>query len=189
MDLSLLPLMKKAGGRMLMVGFEFGSQQALDAVKKGITLEQSRRFAERAHRLGFTLHGCFMIGAPEETKDTARATIEFAKSLPLDTVQISGICTYPGTEIYRWAKEGGYLVPKAWKEWVSPEYEQITLLSYPQLTKEEMDRFIDVGLKEFYLRPKQIFRMVRNIRSWEDLRRKLYGFRSFVGYFRKGRLS
>jgi radical SAM superfamily enzyme YgiQ (UPF0313 family) len=37
-DLKLLPVMKRAGCRMLMVGFEFGTQESLDAVKKGTTL-------------------------------------------------------------------------------------------------------------------------------------------------------
>jgi anaerobic magnesium-protoporphyrin IX monomethyl ester cyclase len=184
-DLSLLPLMKKAGGRMLMVGFEFGTQEALDSVKKGITLELSQKFAETAHQLGFTLHGCFMIGAPGETKESAQATIDFAKSLPLDTIQISGICPYPGTELYRWAKEKGYLVPKDWKEWVSPSYEQITLLHYPQLSKEEMDYLIDSGLKEFYLRPKQILKMALSIKDVGDMKRKIYGFKSFLNYFKK----
>ncbi len=180
MDLSLLPLMRKAGCRMLMIGFEFGTQEALDAVKKGVTLDQSRKFAAEASRLGFTLHGCFMVGAPGETKESARATIELAKSLPLDTVQFSGICVYPGTELYDWAKKNGYLVPKDWRDWVSPEREQVTLLNYPQLSKSEIDYFIDRGLKEFYLRPAQMLRMLFS--SPADLLRKLYGARSFFSY-------
>ncbi|MBI4709617.1 MAG: radical SAM protein [Nitrospirae bacterium] len=184
-DLSLLPLMKKAGCRMLMVGFEFGTQEALDSVEKGTKLEQARRFAEEASRLGFIIHGCFMIGAPGETKETARATIEFAKSLPVDTIQISGICTYPGTEMYKWAKEKGYLVPKDWREWIDNELEQCTLLSYPQLSKEEIDSLIDEGLKSFYLRPRQMLRMALNMRNMGDVKRKLYGLKSFLGYFKK----
>jgi len=183
LDLSLLPLMKKAGCRMLMVGFEFGTQQALDAVKKGVTLEQSRRFAEKAHALGFIVHGCFMIGAPGETRQSAQRTIDFAKSLPMDTVQFSGICVYPGTEMYNWAKENGYLVPKDWRHWVNEDYEQTTLLDYPQLSKGDIDDFIDKGLKEFYLRPKQVMRMVANIRNITDLKRKIFGFKSYLNYF------
>jgi radical SAM superfamily enzyme YgiQ (UPF0313 family) len=181
-DLKLLPLMKRAGCRMLMVGFEFGTQEALDAVKKGVTLEQSRKFANTAHNLGFTIHGCFMIGAPGETREMAKKTIDFAKSLPMDTVQFSGICVYPGTEMYRWAKENGYLIPGDWREWVSKEYEQMTLLSYPQLSKEEIDAFIDKGLKEFYFRPGQVLRMLWKIRTLSDLRRKLFGFKKFIEY-------
>jgi len=187
MDLSLLPLMKRAGCRMLMVGYEFGTQEALDAVKKGITLEQSRRFTEEAKRHGFIIHGCFMVGAPGETRESVRKTIEFAKSLPLDTLQFSGICPYPGTELYKWAKENNYLVARDWTEWVSKNLEQVTLLDYPQLSKKEMDELIDRGLKEFYLRPSQIIRMLWNMKSPQDLKRKLYGLKSFVDYFLKSR--
>ncbi len=184
-DPHLLPLMKRAGCRMLMVGFEFGTQQSLDRVRKGVLVEQSRSFAERASRLGFTIHGCFMIGAPGETRKSAKETIDFACGLPLDTIQISGMCPYPGTELYEWAKANGYLLPKDWSEWVGKDLEQVTLLDYPNLRKAEMDRLIDRGLKKFYLRPRQILRMIMQIRSWDDLRRKVFGFASFLDYFTK----
>lgn len=183
MDLKLLPLMKRAGARMLMVGFEFGTQHALDAVKKGVTLEQSKRFSETAHRLGFIQHGCFMVGAPGETEDMVRKTIKFATSLPLDTVQFSGICAYPGTELYEWAKQNGFLIAKDWPEWVDGNGEQITLLDYPQLKKQRIDALIDEGLKRFYLRPTQVFKMAFNIKGSADLKRKIYGLRSFIDYF------
>jgi len=184
-DLSLLPLMKEAGCRMLMTGFEFGYDDAFRAVRKGgVSVDMARRFALRARELGFTVHGCFMIGAPGETKETARATIEFAKTLPLDTVQITGIAAYPGTVIYKWAKDNGYLLAKDWREWLTAEREQRTLLSYPQLSNADIDQFIDQGLKEFYLRPRQIWQMLISIRSVGDFLRKLYGLKAFVAYFR-----
>jgi len=179
-DLTLLPLMKRAGCRMLMVGFEFGTQEALDAVRKGTTLDHSVRLAQEAKRLGLTVHGCFMFGAPGETIESALKTIELAKSLPIDTVQFSGICAYPGSEIYHWASERGYLVPGDWREWVDENWEQVTVLSYPQLDKEEIDRLIDRGLKEFYLRPRQIMRMVMGMRTLDDLKRKIFGLKMFL---------
>ncbi|MBF0483459.1 MAG: radical SAM protein [Candidatus Omnitrophica bacterium] len=188
--LELLPLMKQAGCRMLMVGFEFGYNEALQAVKKGgVTIEMARQFAEYAHKLGFTVHGCFMIGAPGETKETAQKTIDFAKSLPLDTIQITGIAVYPGTFMYQWAKQNGYLLGKDWTDWLTPEGEQKTMLSYPQLSNIDIDMLIDKGLKEFYLRPKQIWRMLISIRSMGDLLRKLYGFKAFLDYFLKNKLN
>ncbi len=177
--------MKKTGCRMLMIGYESGVQRCLNSVCKGVTLKQSRKFTERADKLGFILHGCFMIGFPDETPEEAQKTIDFAKSLPLDTVQFSGIVAYPGTAIYRWAKQKGYLVPKDWTDWVSSEKEQVTVLSYPQFTKKQIDFYIDKGLKEFYLRPKQIIRMILNVRGISDVKRKLFGFRSFFDYFGK----
>ena len=179
-DLKLLPLMKQAGCRMLMVGFEFGTQEALDAVKKGTTLEQSVRLAKEAQILGLTVHGCFMFGAPGESMESALKTIEFAKSLPMDTVQFSGICAYPGTEIYQQASKNGTLVPNTWREWVDENWEQVTVLNYPELSKDEIDKLIDKGLKEFYLRPKQILKMAKAIQTLDDLRRKIYGLRMFL---------
>ena len=185
-DLLLLPLMKEAGCRMLMTGFEFGYDEALKVVKKGgVTIETSRKFAFEAKKYGFTVHGCFMFGAPGETRETCRKTIDFAKSIPMDTVQFSGIAVYPGTSMYSWAKENGYLLAEDWREWLTSENEQRTLLSYPQLSNKEIDEFIDKGLKEFYLRPKQIWRMLFSMRSVGDLLRKFYGLKAFVNYFGK----
>lgn len=185
-DLELLPLMRKAGCRMLMTGFEAGTNEGLRAIRKGgVNVDMAKRYAFRAHDLGFTIHGCFMIGVPGETKESARATIDFAKSLPLDTVQITGVAAYPGTTLYQWAKEKGYLIPGDWREWLSPQKEQQTLLNYPQLSRQEIDEFIDTGLKEFYLRPKQMWQMLISIRSVGDLLRKLHGFKAFSDYFLK----
>ena len=185
-DLKVLPLMREAGCRMLMTGFEFGYDDGLRAIRKGgVNVEMARTYAHRAHDLGFTIHGCFMIGAPGETKDTARQTINFAKSLPLDTVQITGVAAYPGTALYKWAKEKNFLLAHDWKEWLTAQKEQRTLLSYPQLSNKEIDEFIDTGLKEFYLRPKQMWQMLISIRSIGDLLRKLHGFKAFLDYFWK----
>ena len=170
---------------MLMVGFEFGTNEQLQAVKKGATIETARKFAQTAHNLGFIIHGCFMVGAPNETKESAQKTIDFAKSLPLDTIQVSGIAVYPGTEFYEWAKKNYYLAVNDWPEWVDKNGEQVTVLNYPQMPREEMNYYIDKALREFYLRPRQIARMVLKIRSWEDIKRKAYGLRSFADYFLK----
>ena len=98
------------------------------------------------------------------------------------TVQFSGICAYPGSEIYNWAHGQGFLVPDTWRQWVDENWEQITVLNYPELSKEEIDGLIDRGLKEFYLRPKQMLKMALAVRSIDDLKRKLYGFIGFSSY-------
>jgi len=178
----LFPLMKKAGFRWLNVGFEFGTDQQLKAVKKGTSIEQSRRFALAAKKAGLKIHGCFMIGAPGETRESALQTIAFAKSIPMDTVQFTGITVYPGTEMYEQARQEGYLITKDWTEWLNPDKEQITNLKYDNLTTEEINELVDKGLKEFYLRPSQIWRIARGISTWGDVKSKFYGFLKFLDY-------
>ncbi|MBF0490519.1 MAG: radical SAM protein [Candidatus Omnitrophica bacterium] len=183
-DLDLLPLMRKAGCRMLMTGFEFGTDEHLRVIRKGgVSVDMARQYSETAHKNGFTIHGCFMIGAPGETKESARKTIELAKSMPLDTIQITGVASYPGTSLYKWAKDNNYILAKDWRDWLTESGEQRTLLSYPQFSHKDIDEHIDIGLKEFYLRPKQIWRMFISITTMGDFLRKLHGFKAFVQYF------
>jgi len=186
-DLEILQLMKRSGCRMLCVGFEFGDQEILNNVRKGTTLEQMHLFAENAAKARIRIHGCFMVGGPGETRETATKTIELAKKLNIDTAQFAGVVAYPGTAYYDWAKQENALVPKNWREWVTEDFEQASIVSLPTLSKDEINNLIDVGLRRFYLRPKQMWRMLRNIDSWADFKAKVYGFISFARYFMKKR--
>jgi len=182
-NLKLMKLMKHAGCRMFCVGFEFGSQEILNRVRKGITLEKMRQFSYLSRKAGIKLHGCFMIGGPGETKETACETIKFSRELDLDTVQFSGVCAYPGTEFYQWARGNNFLIPRDWPEWVDKDLEQKAIINYPQLSNEEINHLVDMGLKKFYLRPIQLWRILFNIRSWADFKTKFYGLISFLNYF------
>lgn len=183
-DLEILKLMKRSGCRMLCVGFEFGEQAVLNAVSKGTTIEQMITFADNAARARIRIHGCFMFGGPGETRETALKTIALSKRLRIDTAQFAGVVAYPGTSFYDWAKREGALVPKNWRDWVTNDYEQASIISLPTLSKEEINELIDTGLREFYLRPVQMMRMLRNINSWADVKAKAHGLLSFFRYFK-----
>lgn len=184
-DLEVFKLMKRSGCRWLCVGFEFGDQQILNNVKKGLTIKQMYQFAENASKAGIRIHGCFMFGGPEETPETARKTIQLALDLPIDTAQFTAIVAYPGTKYYQWAKQNGYLIQSNnnWRDWVDEHYEQRATQSLPGLSAQQVDALTDEGLRKFYLRPSQMWRMCRSIHSWPDLMAKLHGFKGFVEYF------
>ncbi|MCX5667246.1 MAG: radical SAM protein [Candidatus Omnitrophica bacterium] len=182
-DKEVFRLMKSSGCRMLCVGYEFGDQSLLNAVRKGTTVERMRQFTAGCRDAGISVNGCFMFGGPGETRETAARTIEFAKSLPIDTAQFSGVCAYPGTDFYKWCVENRCLVTNDWPKWVDKNLEQRTIISLPGLSDDEINKMIDRGLKEFYLRPGQMLKIARKIRSWADVKTKLYGLKSFSGYF------
>lgn len=182
-DLETLKLMKRSGCRMLCVGFEFGDQQVLNNVKKGTTVDQMYTFAENAHKAKLRIHGCFMVGGPGETFETAQKTIKMAQELKIDTAQFTGVVAYPGTTYYEWAEREGHIIPQRWRDWVDQDYEQQSIVEFPHLPKEDINKLIDEGLRNFYLRPSQMWRMALNIRDMSDVRAKFHGLKSFVGYF------
>jgi anaerobic magnesium-protoporphyrin IX monomethyl ester cyclase len=81
---------------MLVVGYEFGDQRILDTVRKRLT-----------KKAGIKVHGCFMVGGPGETRETAEKTIKLPMELKPDTLQFSALTAYPGTAFYKWCKEFG----------------------------------------------------------------------------------
>ena len=160
--LHVLKEMKEAGCRMLIVGFESGNQQILNNIKKSITLKQAEQFAKDAKTVGIKIFGCFMIGLPGDTKETIRQTIEWAKYLKPDMIQIEQIVPFPGTEFYEWAKTKGYLKTEDPDAWLDETGQLGFLIDYPHLSAEELKKMRDKLTLEFYTDPRQMIRIFLN---------------------------
>ncbi|MCX5693219.1 MAG: radical SAM protein [Candidatus Omnitrophica bacterium] len=184
-DISLLRLMKKAGCRMMCVGFESGDDVILRNLRKGITTDKMRSFAVLSKKAGISIHGCFVIGSPGETPDSVNKTIKFAAGLPIDTVQFSGLCAYPGTEFYSWCKENNYIIARDWKEWVDERKEQRAIIDYPALSCSAMNKAVDRALYSFYLKPGYIFSQIMRPKSFHDIKARLKGLFQFGRYYLK----
>ncbi|MBU1061233.1 MAG: B12-binding domain-containing radical SAM protein [Candidatus Omnitrophica bacterium] len=181
-DFSILKLMKRSGCRMVCVGFESGNEEILANIKKGISLDAMSKFTHLCKKAGLSVHGCFVIGAQGETNLSIKKTVRFATGLPIDTVQFSGLCPYPGTEFYRWCKDKNYLIPGNWKEWVDENGEQRTIIDYPHLSCETMNKAIDSSLYSFYLRPRYILSQVFHPKSLHDIQSRLKGLLNFINH-------
>lgn len=180
-DPEMFKIMKQAGCRELLAGFESGTQAILDNVHKHITLDESRRFMSLAKQAKLKVHGCFVIGLPGETPVSAQATVDFALSLGCDTLQFSGAVPFPGTEFFKLAQEQGWLKSENWAQWLG-DGEQQSVVAYPDITQEQINYFVDTGLRKFYFRPGFMARFLLETRSLSDLYRKLRGAYNFIGY-------
>src|SRR5438067_627054 len=81
--------MAESGARLFIVGFESGDAQILKNIKKGATLEMARSFRKHCRKYGIKVHGDFILGLPGETRETIQKTIDFAKELDCETIQVS----------------------------------------------------------------------------------------------------
>lgn len=180
-DLELFKLMKRAGCRELLVGFESGTQELLDNMHKHITLDDSRRLVNYAKLSGLEVHGCFVIGLPGETEESAKKTVDFALGLGLTTLQFSGAVPFPGTALYELCREKGWLKAGDWSDWLNTG-EQSAVVEYPGLSNKRVNYYVDLGLKKFYLNPAFISRFLFNSRSPSDLYRKFRGAKNFFSY-------
>src|SRR5258708_14502867 len=106
-DCEPLKAQKEAGCRLLIVGYESGDAQILKNIKKGATVERARQFTKDTKKLGLTVHGDFILGLPGESRESIRRTMDFAKELDVETIQVSLAHAYPGTELYDYPKKNG----------------------------------------------------------------------------------
>ena len=171
-DYETLKAMKEAGCRLLIVGYESGDQQILKNIKKGATIERASQFTKDCHKLGLVIHGDFIMGLPGETHQTIENTIQFAKSLDVETIQVSVAHAYPGTELYDYAVKNGFMVADT--KMVDEGGHQLAHIQYPGLPADDILEAVHRFYDEYYFRPKAVVRILRKAAFDSVERKRLY---------------
>jgi hopanoid biosynthesis associated radical SAM protein HpnJ len=176
-DYDTLKAMKEAGCRLLIVGYESGDEQILRNIKKGATVDAARRFTENAHKLGLVIHGDFIVGLPGETRESLRKSIDFAKSLDVETIQVSIGHAYPGTEFHDYAKKNDLFTIESMTD---ESGHQLPNIIYPGLNRGELVEWVERFYDEYYFRPKTAWRVVSKAIANRDLPRLYKEAREFL---------
>nr|AIA16490.1 protein of unknown function (DUF3479) [uncultured bacterium] len=181
LDYDTIKSFKDSGLRLFLVGYESGNEDILQRIKKGVTLDEMRRFTKAGHQAGVVIHGTFILGLPVETPTSIENTIRFAQELDVFSLQVSLAAPYPGTELYEMARQNGWFVKKDKTDLVETDGFQQSALEYPGLSKEEIFEALDRFYKAYYLRPKPILRIIKTMLEDKDVfvRRCREGFEFF----------
>jgi anaerobic magnesium-protoporphyrin IX monomethyl ester cyclase len=117
---------KKSGLRRVIIGVESGSQEMMDRIKKDIKLEQVFIAAEKCLRHNVAVNFPFIVGFPEETDESVRASLDVAKRLralsPNFATPFFYYKPYPGSSITEKAVQEGFTLPCSLDEWSSFDF-------------------------------------------------------------------
>jgi len=178
-DPELLRAMKLVGCRTIAYGIEHGLW--IHRIKGGgATLKQAEKAVRWTHEADINTIGYFMVGLPNETPDTIRKTIDFAKRLDVTWAQFSILVPLPGCELYKQAVASGLI--KTGENWNKYIYAgsngvDIPVLLSDVLSKEELAYWRRHAYREFYLRRKYIMKRLFSVRSWRDLKLNIAGLK------------
>lgn len=186
----LLKLMKKAGCRLVIVGFESGDQAVLDGMKKGIKVEKYLQFVQDVKKADLMIHGCMMVGNPGDTRETLERSYQFAVGINCDSMQFYPVYLYPGTEAFWWAVENGYLKTNDYTQWLTPDGTHNCVYDTPELSAKEMMALCNHYLKKYHLRPRYILmKLLQSIRHPSEGYRTALAAISFFSKLFKGQIG
>ena len=173
-DKAMLALMQEAGCHMIKFGVESGDQDILDAMKKGITLENVCRIFRWCNELGLDTHAHVMLGNIGETRETIARTIEFVKELNPSNAAFGILTPYPGTELFDRVAQ---IRPEI-KDGSHCDLEILHTASFfsetfTHLDPEELEEWMKVAYRRFYWRPGYLLKALSRISSFEELRRAI----------------
>ena len=179
LDLETLKMMKKAGCKLIVTGFESVDQEVLNKVNKGIKMKEVNQYVDDAKIAGVKIHACFMAGNPGDTMQTLQTTLDWAIEKDFDTLQFFPLQVYPGTKAYDWAIQTGYIRQQDFRSWVSPSgmHMGTTNNNDKGLTYEQCLDFCDHARRKFYLRPSFVIKkVITGIFDPYELRKNIIGF-------------
>ncbi len=177
-----LKVLKDCGLRILVVGYESGSDVILRNIRKGVTTDMARRFTDDCKKLGIDVHGCFILGLPGETKETIEETIRYACEIDPDMLQVSVAAPYPGTEFYKQAVDNNWLSPT---DLLNSEGIQECVLNYPGLSPADITTSVGRFYRRFYTRPQVLYRIGRKMmRDPHERQRRFREGKEFWQYLR-----
>lgn len=162
------------------LGVESFDQEILDYIKKGITTEQIEKAVGLLKKYNVPVKLNILFGtSPLETKETIDKTYRMIKKLGVNQVMFNIAAPFPGTEFYEMAKSNGWIVGG---EYVPTDVQKGAIVSYPNLSKKDLEKAVFWGNVKFFLRPSFLIRHAARIRSPKDfytsligLKRKLFG--------------
>ncbi|HEX7392937.1 MAG TPA: radical SAM protein [Thermoplasmata archaeon] len=136
----LLRAMKRAGFNVIYYGTESACQHVLDYYNKTITKEKAARAIESAKQAGMIVVSSFIFGAPVESGEDMRGTIDFIKGARPHAIQINILDCLVGTPIWDELVSKG--VPKP-DDWVTNH--RIYEYGGSPLSRKELESMVDEG--------------------------------------------
>jgi len=154
----MIRAMARAGFKWTFIGFESGSQEALDSYGKKAQVSDAFKAMGILEQNDVDVTGAFILGAPNETKQMMKDTIGFAKCLDPRRAQFSLLTPYPGSKTYERLKN--QLLTRNWSKYSGLE----PVINTEHVTPDELVRIQIAAYSSFYGRPRKAIQNLSYVR-------------------------
>lgn len=189
LDYETMSIMKKAGCRLIIVGYESGNDTILSNIKKAVTKNKLFEFSKQAKKARLQLHADFIIGLPGETKRTIQETKDFIHAVKPNILQIAIASPIPGTNFYDYVSKNNFLMEKDSEQSIDENGFQKCIIEYPELSSEEITKSVDEILRNYYLNPSFVPTALKNCLMGDginELKIMIRSGKDFLKYSNRG---
>lgn len=166
LDRALARRMRAAGCHTVILGVESASEEILREHRKGYGTARIREAFGLCREEGLRTAATFILGLPEETEESLRATLDFACSLPADFASFNVAVPRAGTRLRERALREGLVEPG---RVVMDQSGFEPTLPTRGLTPEQLRAWRRRAVRRFYLRPSYLWRRLRSLRGAGEL--------------------
>jgi len=148
------------------LGAESFNNEILKYIKKSLTKEQVIETVQLLNKYEVPVKLNILIGtSPLETKETIEETVRETKKLKVSQIMFNIVAPFPGTEFYELAKKNNWIKGG---DYVPTDVQRNSILTYPHLSSEEMEKILFRSNISFFLRPDVIIQHISKFRSFRD---------------------
>jgi radical SAM superfamily enzyme YgiQ (UPF0313 family) len=177
-DEDVVSAMAEAGCVSVDIGVENLNQEVLNYIQKDLKVEDVYTSVGLLKKYGIEPKLNIMFGtSPYDTSRDIKDTVERLKTLDVKNIMFSIATPFKGTKFYNFCKEKGYLIDET--DEINPLGKSI--ISYPSLSKKELEELERYAYRSFYLRPKMI---MARIKTYHGLRDFLNDIRVAINLFK-----
>jgi anaerobic magnesium-protoporphyrin IX monomethyl ester cyclase len=170
----VLPKMRKAGLRWVLLGVENNNPDTLDSFKKETTPEDARNAVKLLKKSEIFSQGMFIIGQRHDTAESIADLRDFANDLDPDLAIFAILTPFPGTAIFEEAKRNGWI-----EDWNWANYDMVhAVMPTESLSVKEVQEELYHCYRSFFGSWR---RRIGGIASRKALKRKLYLYMASQG--------
>lgn len=163
--------MRDAGCAYVDIGTESFDEGILVDIKKNMRADDTMRAVRLLRKYGIEVELNIIFGAsPRETLATMKRTLKEVKKIDAEYVLFSIANPFPGTDFYSIAKKEGWMF---YGDYIPVDSAKSSIISYPHLSKKQLEGFISYAYLSYYLRPGFIMRQLFKLKNPSDFFNKI----------------
>ncbi|MGD2039817.1 MAG: radical SAM protein [Anaerolineae bacterium] len=165
----LLPLMRRAGNRMVQIGIEASNDEQRDALNKQLATDTVREAVRLLRQHDIVCQGMQIVGLPDDTPSTFEQKVRLVNELDVDFPVFLVYTLFPGAPDYDRAVEQGWLELPA--DYARHDMAHV-LAPNPRMSPQQIYAYTRWAWTTVYLHP---IRLVRNMITGNEWRRQNWG--------------